>query len=188
MATLWLKNEAFCNFTLHLRVRCYRRPESSRWFSLQGQAVQEEYCLASFHVRPTQRPQRRCVILQKIWILTAYLHVRYFHTILAFIFQMSSYRQVYQWKVVDVNIVYLRSAALLGIYAAQNGNYVPTFRDNLPSSWTIWRLNMGTICCLSVRNCHCRLRTIQKRRKISLYGGESLKSDKIFFPIIFRKF
>jgi hypothetical protein len=57
------------------------------------------------------------------------------------------------------------TCALLGNYAAESGNYVPTFRDNLsvPSS----RVKM---CCpeMSVQNYHCTLRNIPEEH-ISWY-------------------
>jgi len=54
------------------------------------------------------------------------------------------------------------NCALLPYYAASNGNFLPTFRDNLwpPSSGDSWPLKMGLIGCpeTSVRNYHYSLR------------------------------
>jgi len=85
MTALWLRIEVFCNVTLRLSVRCIWRFECSICFRLQGQAVQEEDRLASFHGWRTQRTQRRYVTSQKIRILRSYSHVCWFNNILAFI-------------------------------------------------------------------------------------------------------
>jgi hypothetical protein len=64
---------------------------------------------------------------------------------------------------------------LLGYHAAWNGNYLPTFRDNLSVPYSRvkkccrlldpWK--MGPISCLktSVRNDHCTLRDIPEERR-----------------------
>jgi hypothetical protein len=65
--------------------------------------------------------------------------------------------------------------AVLELYAAQNGSFVPTFRDNLSlpysrvkhSPWTASPVKMEPISCseTSSRNYHSKLRKIPKPRK-----------------------
>jgi len=52
------------------------------------------------------------------------------------------------------------SCALLGYCAANGGNSLPRYRDNLSVPWDRWPLKLGPIDCpeTSVRNYHCSLR------------------------------
>jgi hypothetical protein len=85
-------------------------------------------------------------------------------------------------------IVHCENRAILGYYAADSGNFVPTFRDNLliPSSgfknWTLlefWHLKMGSICYpkTSVRNYHHPLRNDPEERR-SHFAAEAWNSGK----------
>jgi len=60
-----------------------------------------------------------------------------------------------------------REVALLRYYATSSGNFLPTFRDDLPvQSWILDPWNMGPIGCLetSVRNRHYPLRNKREER------------------------
>ena len=82
----------------------------------------------------------------------------------------------------------LENCALLGYYRASNGNFLPTFRENLSVSSSGFKKGvflaprMGRIICpeTSVRNYHYRLRNNPEERISQLFRGGSLKSRK--FP------
>ena len=88
----------------------------------------------------------------------------------------------------------MRTASILGYYAASSGNSLPTFRDNIsvPSSrysnpsWIrplkdSCPVKMGPIICpeKSLKNCHYLLRNNQEERSSLLLRGGSLQSRRV---------